>query len=200
MRFEDYLKDCLKNDEFRKYWEEDELRDSVENQPVAENVSEVFEQLNKVYEEDSEYESESDFQQDFDSLMKNKGIRANSNSSASIEFYENDSGCPVADFLNGIQDEKLKEKTVRNIHILSQKGTAIREPLSSYVLDGIYELRTKQGGNIDRVFYFFVFGNKIILTNGYIKKSQKLDKKEFEKAKKYRDDYNNKVFGKTKRK
>ena len=32
MRFEDYLKDCLKNDEFRKYWEEDELRDSFDSQ------------------------------------------------------------------------------------------------------------------------------------------------------------------------
>ena len=34
-----------------------------------------------------------------------------------------------------------------------------------------------------------VFGSSIILTNGYIKKDQKLAEKEFEKAKKYRNIY-----------
>ncbi|OUP81909.1 hypothetical protein B5F07_15680 [Lachnoclostridium sp. An169] len=33
------------------------------------------------------------------------------------------------------------------------------------------------------------FGNRIILTNGFIKKSQKTPKSEIKLAKKYRDDY-----------
>ena len=56
---------------------------------------------------------------------------------------------------------------------LSTVRKNVQHPLSKYVTDGIYELRTKQQSNIDRIFYFFVFGNKVILTNGYVKKSQK---------------------------
>ena len=37
--------------------------------------------------------------------------------------------------------------------------------------------------------YFFVKDNKIILTNGYIKKQNKMDTNEFEKAVKYKEDY-----------
>lgn len=58
-----------------------------------------------------------------------------------------------------------------------------------YVSDSIFELRTKQSSGLTRIFYFFYHGNRIILTNGHIKKSQNLNEKEFEKAKRYRDIY-----------
>ena len=92
-------------------------------------------------------------------------------------------------FLNTIRDEKLKVEALKNILELSTVRKNVQHPLSKYVTDGIYELRTKQQSNIDRIFYFFVFGNKIILTNGYVKKLQKMEQNEFEKAKKYRDEY-----------
>lgn len=38
---------------------------------------------------------------------------------------------------------------------------------------------------------FFVIGEKIILTNGFVKKSQKTPKGEIDIAKKYRNDYLN---------
>lgn len=72
---------------------------------------------------------------------------------------------------------------------LSIRVSSAKPLLSVYVDDGIFELRTKQASNIDRIFYFFVIGNKIVMTNGYIKKSQKLDEQEFERAKRHRDDY-----------
>ena len=37
--------------------------------------------------------------------------------------------------------------------------------------------------------YFFVVGQKAVLTNGFIKKSQKTPRKEIELAKKYRQEY-----------
>lgn len=83
----------------------------------------------------------------------------------------------------------LKAKTLKNILELSIKGSEAKPPLSKYIDEGIFKLRTKQGSNIDRIFYFFIFGNKIIMTNGHIKKSQKLDEQEFKRAKIYRDDY-----------
>ena len=65
----------------------------------------------------------------------------------------------------------------------------LRKPYSEYLEDGIFELRTKQSSNITRILYFFVIGNKAVLTNGFTKKSQKTPKKEIELAKKYRKDY-----------
>lgn len=62
-------------------------------------------------------------------------------------------------------------------------------PYSEELQDGIFELRAKVGSDISRVLYFFMVGRKIILTNGFIKKTQKTPKSEIEKAKRYRDDY-----------
>lgn len=59
------------------------------------------------------------------------------------------------------------------------------------ILDGIFEIRNKVGNDITRIFYFFVIGQKIILTNGFIKKTQKTPKAEIALAKKYRKDYLN---------
>jgi len=40
-----------------------------------------------------------------------------------------------------------------------------------------------------RILYFFYNGGVIILTNGFVKKTNKTPKKELTLAKKYRDDY-----------
>ena len=51
------------------------------------------------------------------------------------------------------------------------------------------ELRAKVGSDISRVLYFFVVGHKVVLTNGFIKKTQKTPRSGIERAKKYRADY-----------
>ena len=55
--------------------------------------------------------------------------------------------------------------------------------------DGIFEIRTKFGSDITRVLYFFVIGRRIILTNGFVKKTQKTPASEIALAKQYRADY-----------
>jgi len=50
-------------------------------------------------------------------------------------------------------------------------------------------LRAQVGNNISRILYFFVIGKKVVLTNGFIKKTQKTPQKEIELAKKYRKDF-----------
>ena len=55
--------------------------------------------------------------------------------------------------------------------------------------DGIMELRAKVGSDISRVLCFFMIGHKVVLTNGFIKKTQKTPKSEIERAKRYRADY-----------
>lgn len=83
----------------------------------------------------------------------------------------------------------MRAKIAQMIGILEEKGKELREPYSKPLTDGIFELRIKFGSNISRVLYFFVIGNKIILTNGFIKKTQKTPPGEIAKAKRYRDDY-----------
>ena len=83
----------------------------------------------------------------------------------------------------------MKAKVLRTIDLLENNGPHLREPYSKSLGDGIFELRIKQGNDITRVLYFFFIGNKAILTNGFIKKSQKTPKNVIETAKKYREDY-----------
>lgn len=106
-----------------------------------------------------------------------------------VDFYKLPDGTsPVRDFLDGM-DKGMRAKSLSNIASLREAGNTLREPYSKYVDGGIFELRIKVSTNISRIFYFFQSGKRIILTNGYIKKSQKLDRREFEKALAYKKDY-----------
>ena len=78
---------------------------------------------------------------------------------------------------------------ISTVDMLKRNGNRLREPYSKPLDGGIMELRAVVGTNISRVLYFFVIGQKVILTNGFIKKTQKTPKKEITLAKKYREDY-----------
>lgn len=62
-------------------------------------------------------------------------------------------------------------------------------PLSKKVDDYIYELRIVQGNNYSRVLYFFYINKTIVITNGFIKKSNKLPRNEIKKANSYRNEW-----------
>ena len=70
------------------------------------------------------------------------------------------------------------EKIFGLLGILQEKGNMLREPYSKHLDDGIFELRCKFGSDITRVLYFFYYEGKIILTNGFVKKTQKTPKEE----------------------
>ena len=75
------------------------------------------------------------------------------------------------------------------ISLLQENGYNLREPYSKHLSEGIFELRAKAGSDITRVMYFFYIDRRVILTNGFVKKTKKTPSKELEKAKKYRQDY-----------
>lgn len=107
-----------------------------------------------------------------------------------IIMYETEAGrLPVVDFLSSIKDDKLLAKIYRDIKLLEVSGNLLREPYSKALNNGLFELRTKQGTNISRIIYFFIVGNNIVLTNGFIKKTQKTPTSEIEKALEYRKDF-----------
>lgn len=106
-----------------------------------------------------------------------------------VLFYDTiDGKCPVQEFLDSLEP-KMLAKTLRAIDLLEANGPFLREPYSKHIKNGIFELRTKQGSDITRVFYFFFVGKKIILTNGFIKKSNKTPVAEKNLAQKYKNDY-----------
>lgn len=106
-----------------------------------------------------------------------------------VEFYETTDGDkPAKDFLISL-DNKMRAKMASMISLLQENGYNLREPYSKHLSEGIFELRAKVGSDITRVMYFFYIDRRVILTNGFVKKTKKTPSKELEKAKKYRQDY-----------
>lgn len=183
MTLDEYLNKCLKDEGFRKAWEEEVADLFLEYVPKVEKIEQkrlsVQEALDLLNDEDLE------------NILKNKGIHPTEKIPirSEIILFEAKNNCPVENFINTVSNDKLRAKILKNIYQLAIEGDEARPPLSKYVGDGIFELRSKQANNITRIFYFFVVGNKIIMTNGYLKKADKMDKSEFERAKRNRDIY-----------
>ena len=100
-----------------------------------------------------------------------------------VEFYETTDGDkPAKDFLISL-DNKMRAKMASMISLLQENGYNLREPYSKHLSEGIFELRAKVGSDITRVMYFFYIDRRVILTNGFVKKTKKTPLKELEKAK-----------------
>lgn len=96
---------------------------------------------------------------------------------------------PVKTFLEKLSffNNDLHAKTLQKIDLLLIERLGNDDV--KYIWDKIYELRIKQSSNISRIFYFTVQNEKIILLDGIIKKSQKLDNSVINRIKKYKEDY-----------
>lgn len=106
-----------------------------------------------------------------------------------INYYRlKDGTAPVEDFILSL-DTSMMAKVLSGLAILKEFGNMTREPYSKYIDNGIFELRVKVSTNISRIFYFFQAGQQIILTNGYVKKTQKMDQREYERALAYKADF-----------
>ena len=106
-----------------------------------------------------------------------------------VIFYEKENGqCPVEEFINSL-DVKMQVKLIGLLELLEEKGNQLREPYSKPIDDRIFEIRCEVGKNITRVSYFFYYEGKIILTNGFVKKTQKTPLEEIKLAKKRRADF-----------
>ena len=99
-----------------------------------------------------------------------------------VVFYESANGeAPVQEFLDSLPI-KLREKTLRGLMLLQELGPQLRGEETEYIRDGLFELRTKFGSDITRIFCFFFTGQKIVVTGGFIKKGQKTPRREIERA------------------
>jgi phage-related protein len=106
-----------------------------------------------------------------------------------IIFYSKSSGeRPVQVFLDALP-AKVTQKV---IWVLSLVEDLERVPAQHFCkladTENIWEFRIKLGSNIYRVLAFWD-GNKVVLTHGFIKKTQKTPPQEIERAESYRRDH-----------
>ena len=106
-----------------------------------------------------------------------------------LELYETEDGKePVAEFLDSL-DHKMNAKLIGLMELLEEKGPELRAPYTAPLGDDIFELRCKLGNNITRVLFFFFIGKQIVVTNGFVKKTQKTPPAEIKLAKDRRKDW-----------
>lgn len=106
-----------------------------------------------------------------------------------IKFYRmTDGTAPVEEFLDSL-NIKMRNKALDSLLILEEFGNTLREPYSKSVGNGLFELRIKFSSDISRIFYFFYTDNRIVVTNGFIKKTQKTPRAQLKLARQYKADY-----------
>ena len=106
-----------------------------------------------------------------------------------IVFYETESGAvPVQEFLDSLP-RKHHAKALRDIDVLREYGTTLREPHVKHIDGKMWELRIKSASDISRIFYFVPTGNGIVLLHGFVKKTRKAPAKEIDTATNYLIDY-----------
>ncbi len=106
-----------------------------------------------------------------------------------VDFYKLENGkSPAQDFIMSL-DIKMKAKTFRAISLLKEYGNQLREPFSKPLRDGLFELRVRLGSDVVRILYFFCKGRLIVLTNGFVKKTQKTPEEEINLALEYKTEY-----------
>lgn len=106
-----------------------------------------------------------------------------------ISYYEDARGKrPVEEFIDALP-LKMRAKVFGRIELLEEHGASLGMPFSRHLADGIFELRTIQGGDITRILYFFADDSEIVLTHGFVKKTQKTPARELERAKRIRRDW-----------
>ncbi|EVX44293.1 hypothetical protein U271_01855 [Staphylococcus aureus F70893] len=98
-----------------------------------------------------------------------------------------------SDFINFIYsiEEKDRIKLLKTIEKIENNGfhIATRMEWIKKLDNGIYEIRSKFGSNIQRAIYFQKVNNEYIITHGFTKKSQKTPSREIEHAKRMIEKY-----------
>ncbi|MDO5118133.1 MAG: type II toxin-antitoxin system RelE/ParE family toxin [Eggerthellaceae bacterium] len=107
----------------------------------------------------------------------------------SVDYYEDENGKrPVEEFIDSLY-LKMRVKILGRIALLEEYGPKLGMPFSRHLDDGIFELRTVCGNDAARILFFFVVGKRIILTHGFVKKTQRTPSREIKRAKKMRSDW-----------
>ena len=106
-----------------------------------------------------------------------------------VIFYRTADGkCPVQEFLDSLPG-KVAQKIVWVLRLLEDMDIVPASYFKKLVgTEDIWECRIQFGSNAYRIFCFFM-NNSVVLTHGFVKKSQKTPAGEIERAEAYRRDF-----------
>ena len=117
--------------------------------------------------------------------MDNKSCMIYKGSKFTIEWYFDKNGKSVACDFYLKEPEELQKKFLVLARRMGDFGKIFDETKFRHETDGIYAFKPQP----DRYLSFFTDGKKIIVTNGFRKKTDKLSKNEKDLAMKYKQDY-----------
>lgn len=96
----------------------------------------------------------------------------------SCYYFTTASGrCPVKEFIESLEPG-TQRKFYFSMGLLQSFGRRLPEPHAKFIGDDIFELRFMGREGAIRVLYFFFDRDKVIFTNGFIKKSNKTPERE----------------------
>ena len=109
-----------------------------------------------------------------------------------IDYVQLESGnFPFKKFLESLEIRERAEilASLEELKFRLNNKMNLSQKLSRYLRDGIFELRVKHLNKISRSLYFFQIGKVIVMTNGFIKKTETTPKNEIEQAIQYKTIY-----------
>jgi phage-related protein len=107
-----------------------------------------------------------------------------------VLFYRTlDGKCPVQDFLDSLSG-KVAQKIAWVLRLVEDLDIIPSSYFKKLVgTEEIWECRIQFGSNAYRIFCFFAENSVVVLTHGFVKKSQKAPAYEIERAEAYRRDF-----------
>jgi len=107
-----------------------------------------------------------------------------------VIFYKTTDGkCPVQDFLDSLSG-KVAQKVAWVLSLLEDLQVVPSSYFKKLVgTEEIWECRIQFASNAYRIFCFFEENSVVILTHGFVKKTQKTPQQEIKKAEACRRDY-----------
>ncbi|MDP3042547.1 MAG: type II toxin-antitoxin system RelE/ParE family toxin [Candidatus Omnitrophota bacterium] len=94
------------------------------------------------------------------------------NSVACVYFKSESGRCPVKEFIEAL-DRYSQRKFFFVVDLLSEFGRRLPEPHAKFIGNDIFELRFRGVEGSIRIMYFFFHHDEVVLTNGFIKKTDK---------------------------
>ena len=112
-----------------------------------------------------------------------------------VEFVELDNKAPFVEFIAALEKNEVAKifASIDKFIDLKNNSLPVGENLSKKLDDGIFEIRVSLPNKIVRNLYYYVSGQKVIITHGFVKKSQKTPSSEIAKAKELRKKYNERM-------
>lgn len=110
-----------------------------------------------------------------------------------IFYRKSNEECPTKEFLDTLP-AKVRAKLGKWIGQLEIQGPTLPRPYADMVRDKIRELRLKFGGTNYRFLYFFA-GKMIVMTHGFVKKTDRIPEEEIERAARFMNDFQERLKG-----